>query len=132
MDVGDKLKKLRTESKLSIRKLAELTGISASYLSEIESKKKTGIGAKYIHKLGLFFNVSQDYFMSNDELNTAEVSGIEQLKEVIMQNNEDAHVLGVYKKYKDKITPEDLDDILKVVVQARKQRRLHHGGDNQG
>lgn len=123
MDISDKLKNIRLESKLSISRLAELTGISKSYLSDIESKKKTKIGADIIKKLSTFFNVAPTYFMSDGELSDEETTGMKMLKNLISKSNENEHILKVYSKYKDDITPEDLDDILRVVVRSRKQRQ---------
>lgn len=39
MTIGDKIRLLRTEKKISIRKMAEITGLSKSTLSDIENNK---------------------------------------------------------------------------------------------
>ena len=39
MTLGDKIRLLRTEKKVSIRKLSDLTGLSKSTLSDIENNK---------------------------------------------------------------------------------------------
>jgi transcriptional regulator with XRE-family HTH domain len=39
MTIGDKIRLLRTEKKISIRKMADITGLSKSTLSDIENNK---------------------------------------------------------------------------------------------
>lgn len=39
MTIGDKIRLFRTEKKISIRKMAEITGLSKSTLSDIENNK---------------------------------------------------------------------------------------------
>lgn len=41
MDIGKNIKHIRTAKKLSRKKLSELSGLSAGYIEEIESNKKT-------------------------------------------------------------------------------------------
>lgn len=48
--LGEKLKQLRKEKKLTLTQLSELTGISQPYLSQIEADKKNP-SAVYLHKL---------------------------------------------------------------------------------
>ena len=50
MTLGDKIRLLRTEKKVSIRKLSDLTGLSKSTLSDIENNKskKPKIGRAHV------------------------------------------------------------------------------------
>jgi DNA-binding Xre family transcriptional regulator len=57
-----RLKMLRKDKKLTLRKLDELTGIPYSHLSEIENAKRT-IGVKYAKKLAKALETDYRYFL---------------------------------------------------------------------
>jgi hypothetical protein len=59
---ASRLKVLRKEKKLTLRKLDELTGIPYSHLSEIENAKRT-IGIKYAKKLATALGADYKYFI---------------------------------------------------------------------
>jgi predicted transcriptional regulator len=59
---ASRLKALRKERKLTLRKLDELAGIPYSHLSEIENAKRT-IGIKYAKKLAKALNANYKYFI---------------------------------------------------------------------
>jgi transcriptional regulator with XRE-family HTH domain len=66
MDIGDKIKKLRTEKDLSMRELGENIGVSHAHISKLES----GINSPSVdllEKLADFFNIDVSYFFSKDE-----------------------------------------------------------------
>ncbi len=60
------LYKLRTEKKLSLQKLSDLTGISKSMLGHLETGQRTGT-IEVLTKLADFYNVSLDYLTGYDE-----------------------------------------------------------------
>ena len=61
---GEVIKELRQAKKLSLRELAELTGISASYLSKVEAGERKGpsyaIVLQIANALGVTANVIMD------------------------------------------------------------------------
>lgn len=59
---AERLKELRTEKNLSIRKLAEKLDISASVLSAYEADKSEATGPMII-KLAEFYGVTADYLL---------------------------------------------------------------------
>lgn len=67
--LGSKLKQLRQHHKLPVRKLAELLGVSYSYLSEIESGKKYP-SLELLIALAEFYSVSlDDLLLDCNEIN---------------------------------------------------------------
>lgn len=64
--LGDKIKALREEKKLTQTELADLIDISQSSVGMIESNSRIP-GRKTLVKLADFFNVTVDYLLSNDE-----------------------------------------------------------------
>lgn len=57
MDIGLNIKLLRTSRKLSRKAMSEKIGLSAGYIEEIESNKKSP-SIDTLLKLGAFFNVT--------------------------------------------------------------------------
>jgi transcriptional regulator with XRE-family HTH domain len=66
MNIGEKIKKLRTRKDLSMRELGEQIGVSHAHISKLES----GINSPSVdllEKLAEYFNIDISYFFSKDE-----------------------------------------------------------------
>jgi transcriptional regulator with XRE-family HTH domain len=66
MNIGEKIKKLRTRKDLSMRELGEHIGVSHAHISKLES----GINSPSVdllEKLAEYFNIDISYFFSKDE-----------------------------------------------------------------
>jgi transcriptional regulator with XRE-family HTH domain len=73
--VGEQIRKLRLERKLTLDKLAEDAGLSKSYLWELENKSPPRPSAEKLAGLAKVLGVTVDYFMGADtpeDLETAE------------------------------------------------------------
>lgn len=64
--IGNKIKKLREERRLTQKELAEEMGLAQSTIAMIENDKKEG-STKTLKKLADFFNVTLDYLLSEDK-----------------------------------------------------------------
>ena len=64
--IGNKIKKLREEKRLTQKELAEEMELAQSTIAMLESGKKEG-STKTLKKLADFFNVTLDYLISEDE-----------------------------------------------------------------
>ena len=62
--LGDKLRALRTQKKLSLEQLADLTGSSKSYIWELENKDDPKPSADKIAKIAAVLEVTTDYLLS--------------------------------------------------------------------
>ena len=89
-EIGQRIKKMRTNHNLTQAQLAESLNISVNFLSEIENGKK-GLSQETICKICNFFDISADYLlMGKDEtysyqtiINIAESMTMEELDIVI-------------------------------------------------
>jgi transcriptional regulator with XRE-family HTH domain len=63
--LGDKIRDLRKEKKLTLDKLAELTGSSKSYIWELENKNPPRPSAEKIAKIAEQLGVTIDYLMDD-------------------------------------------------------------------
>lgn len=63
--MGEKLRKLRKEKGYTLDKLAELTGSSKSYLSELETRDNLGPSAQKLVKIADALSVSTHYLLDD-------------------------------------------------------------------
>jgi len=64
--LGEKLRELRKERKLTLEKLAERAGLSKSYLWELENRESQRPSAEKLTALGDALGVSASYFLEED------------------------------------------------------------------
>lgn len=96
--LGDKIRKLRQEKKLTLDKLAELTDSSKSYIWELENKTPPRPSAEKLSKLADKLGVTIEYL----------------LDENAVISEEDATDMKFYRKYRD-MDPATKDKIRKMV-----------------
>lgn len=83
--LGEKIRDLRKEKKLTLDKLAELTGSSKSYIWELENKNPPRPSAEKLSKIAEQLEVTMEYLL--DEKNEVKT--------------EDAVDAEFYRKYKN-------------------------------
>lgn len=81
MEQYEIIAQLRKNSKLSIRKLSELTGISRSLLSALELGKSNG-SIETLQKLADFYGCTLDYITGRDERRTVIYDLLEYFEDV--------------------------------------------------
>ena len=65
LSLGRKLKKAREMAKMSLRKVAEKTRISYSYLSNIENGRRKNPSMEVLRTLAKLYNVDITYFIDD-------------------------------------------------------------------
>ncbi len=75
LGIGDRLRKLRISSKMSLKQVSERLGISVSSLSGYELNEKNP-SYKNLLKLARLYSVSCDYLIGNEEHRTLDVSDL--------------------------------------------------------
>ncbi|AXI10030.1 transcriptional regulator [Oceanobacillus zhaokaii] len=72
--IGEKIKKLRQDKKLSISELAERAGVAKSYLSSIERNLQSNPSIQFIEKISSVLGVSvNDLINDNSPTDPAEL-----------------------------------------------------------
>lgn len=61
--IGDRVKKLRQEKKMSLTELAEQAGVAKSYLSSLERNLQSNPSIQFLEKISAVLGVSVDYFI---------------------------------------------------------------------
>lgn len=65
-EIGQKINKLRTEKKLSMRELGEKIGVSHAHISKLESGINTP-SVDLLEKIAVYFNIDINYFFSKED-----------------------------------------------------------------
>ena len=63
-DIGNKIKELRTNKKMTLRELSEGTGLSIGFLSQLE-RGLTSIATDSLMKIAEALDVDLNYFFAN-------------------------------------------------------------------
>ncbi|MDF2856329.1 MAG: helix-turn-helix protein [Neobacillus sp.] len=61
--IGDRVKKLRLEKKMSLSELAEQAGVAKSYLSSLERNLQTNPSIQFLEKIATVLNVPVDHLI---------------------------------------------------------------------
>ena len=67
MAIGERIKKLRKAKNWSCRKLAQLSGVSQGYISDVENGNIVSPSGIAISKLAKAFGVSTDYLLGHTD-----------------------------------------------------------------
>ncbi|WP_243290536.1 helix-turn-helix domain-containing protein [Bacillus sp. FJAT-47783] len=68
--IGERIKKLRQNKGYSITEMAELAGVSKSYLSYIERNLQNNPSLQFLSKLAAPLDTSIEYLLGNEETRT--------------------------------------------------------------
>ena len=131
-NLGDKIKLLRKEYKITQQELANALSLSQSTIGMIE-KNRQGVGRKTLVKIADFFNVTVDYLLSDDE----EKENTKQIKKerdysLTIKEQEDIddeakkiieELTMSFSKNKDSLTDEDyfaIENALRITLESIK------------
>lgn len=78
--IGEKIKKLRQDKKMSISELAEKANVAKSYLSSIERNLQTNPSIQFIEKISAVLDVSVNDIINEDKSRNSETLDNEWLK----------------------------------------------------
>ncbi|QKY69956.1 helix-turn-helix domain-containing protein [Lentibacillus sp. CBA3610] len=65
--IGEKIKQLRKEKKMSISELAEKAGVAKSYLSSIERNLQTNPSIQFVEKISAVLGISANDLIREDK-----------------------------------------------------------------
>ncbi|MGE8080557.1 helix-turn-helix domain-containing protein [Peribacillus loiseleuriae] len=64
--IGDRVKKLRQENRMSMTELAEKAGVAKSYLSSLERNLQTNPSIQFLEKIALVLQIPVDSLLHDD------------------------------------------------------------------
>ncbi|GKU84414.1 helix-turn-helix domain-containing protein [Niallia sp. NCCP-28] len=65
--IGDRVKKLRLEKRMSLSELAEQAGVAKSYLSSLERNLQSNPSIQFLEKIAVVFNVPVDHLINEQQ-----------------------------------------------------------------
>ncbi|WP_188454151.1 helix-turn-helix domain-containing protein [Virgibacillus oceani] len=92
--IGEKIKQIRQDKKMSMSELAEKAGVAKSYLSSIERNLQTNPSIQFIEKIGAVLGVSVNELIREDNMMQAE----DQLDDEWLKIVQEAMESGVSKE----------------------------------
>lgn len=111
ISLGKKIRQERVNKNLTLEQLAEILGLSASYMGLIERGQR-GISIETLYKLANIFNVSTDYLLFSDKYDKED-------KERLMHNFLQKQILNLTDQYSKK----DLEFIIDFLKLKNKYNR---------
>lgn len=118
MNIGGKIKKLRTERKLSMRELAEQLGITHAHISKLESEKSSP-SVDLLQTIADYFSVDISYFF----IKQSDLDGFtDNERDLLMEK--DLSLESIKEKYNLKIdgrtaTDEEIEKVIEYVRALR-------------
>ncbi|KON89783.1 transcriptional regulator [Sporosarcina globispora] len=70
--IGDRVKKLRQDKKMSLSELAEQAGVAKSYLSSLERNLQTNPSIQFLEKIAGVLNIPVDHLI-HEQINKDEL-----------------------------------------------------------
>lgn len=82
--IGERVKKLRQERKMSLSELAEQAGVAKSYLSSLERNLQTNPSIQFLEKIASVLNISIDRLIHDEPNNeTVDSDWVELVREAM-------------------------------------------------
>jgi XRE family transcriptional regulator of biofilm formation len=82
--IGDRVKRLRQEKKMSLTELAEQAGVAKSYLSSLERNLQSNPSIQFLEKIAAVLGVSVHYFIVNKpEMDQLDPDWVDLVKEAM-------------------------------------------------
>ena len=100
MNFGEKLKSIRVEKDISLRKLAEKLGVSAPYLSDVERGQRKPLSGEYIDRVAEVLNLTPEERQSLFDA-AAAVRGDVVASDVILYAGEVKNVSAALRKARE-------------------------------
>ena len=96
--IGEKIKQLRKEKRMSISELAEKAGVAKSYLSSIERNLQSNPSIQFIEKISQVLGVSVNDIINNkDSIYETELDS--EWMEIVKEAMESGVTKGQFKEY---------------------------------
>ena len=104
---------------ISIGKMCNQLGISRGNLTELKMERIKTLKTDNLTKIAVFFNVSVDYLLGNEERPAAQ-KGDEPIKEDPFADQ----LFAAYGEVKEEFSQEDIDDIKMFMEMVAKRKRM--------
>ena len=123
--MGDRMRRLRKDMKMTTTEAAEKVGLTQSYYSGIENGKRGNPKIETLTKIANLFDVSMDYLAEGKTVEQPLTDFISVLPpeeaEFVRQHSDDAWIELVKKMTADELTPADVKAMIEAIQTIRGQ-----------
>lgn len=125
MDIGTKLRSLRKLREMTVEELSRRSGVSRSYITNIENGRKTEISTRVIGCLAAALGINPDYFrIQGAQLPTDCLPDLDPEFIALLAKAESMPFLQLTKKALDHgISAETVDSIVDAIIKAQAKRK---------
>lgn len=129
MDLGAKLRSLRKLRALTVEDLSRLSGVSRSYITNIENGRKTEVSTKVLESLSAALGINPDYFRIRDaQLPTDCLPDLDADIIQLLSKSESMPFLQLTKKAMENgISAETVEAVIDAIIRAQQNRRSTPG-----
>lgn len=126
MNFGEKLKYVRGLRNLSLYDLAERSGLSAPYLSEIENSKKRP-STKSLEKIAKALNADAWFFLDDNAVTFEEVAKVnktnlpEDIMKFVAKSEKLPYLILAKKLDEEGISPETIEQLIRIARNMKKE-----------
>lgn len=127
MDFGDKVRRLRESKEFSTTELSKLSGLSQSFISDIENKRRISPTMATVNKLSKAFRVPAAYFLDDDIATPFDIVPDDKMPPELkgfINSMDSMPYLKLSKLAKEKgISPEMLEGFIELMLKSMDYQR---------
>lgn len=123
MDIGSKLRSLRKIREMTVDELSRQSGVSRSYITNIEQGRKTEVSTRILEKLSTALGIHADYFRIREaQLPTDCLPDLDPEFIALLARAESMPFLQLTKKaIEHGVSADTVNAIVDAIIQAQKR-----------
>ncbi|MCX7781922.1 MAG: helix-turn-helix domain-containing protein [Negativicutes bacterium] len=124
MDIGAKLRSLRKLREMTVEELSRLSGVSRSYITNIENGRKTQVSGKIITSLASALGINPDYFFIREaQLPTDCLPNLGPEFIALLSHSDSMPFLKLTKKaIENGVSAETVEAVVDVIIKAQQRK----------
>lgn len=125
MDIGIKLRSLRKLRDMTVEELSQRSGVSRSYITNIENGRKTEVSSRVINGLAVSLGINADYFRIRDaQLPTDCLPNLDPDFIALLAKSESMPFLQLTKKALDHgVSAETVEAVVDAIIKTQRKRK---------
>jgi transcriptional regulator with XRE-family HTH domain len=125
MDLGQKLKSVRKLRDMTLEDLSKRSGVSRSYITNIENGRKTEVSSRIMEALSTALGISSDYFrIQGAALPTDCIPDLSPEIVTLLSHSESLPFLKLTQKAIDNgLSAETVEAVIDAIISAQQKKR---------
>lgn len=125
MEIGAKLRSLRKLREMTVEELSQRSGVSRSYITNIENGRKTEVSSRVIANLAGALGINADYFRISDaQLPTDCLPNLDPEFIALLAKSESMPFLQLTKKaLTHGVSAETVEAVVDAIIKTQRKRR---------